>query len=152
MSGVSLQYDQGNATSFAAAHSWRPEPAPEVEGEPDADPVTVAVHLLRAIAEDALVRPSHRVAARRCLRRLGEGAGGGTGATSGTPATGGGGGTTVGVPTQPYFNSAGEQIGTAPAFTPNTGPIVGYSSNGEPVIGGSWQQGFYDTNNNWIHP
>ncbi len=56
-------------TAFAEAHQWRPEPAPEA-AEPDVDPVTVALRLLRTIAEDALLRPSHRVAARRWLRQL----------------------------------------------------------------------------------
>jgi hypothetical protein len=56
--------------AFIEAHSWRPEPAQEPAAEPDVDPVTVALHLLREIAEDALLRPSHRVAARRWLRRL----------------------------------------------------------------------------------
>jgi len=88
------------------------------------------------------------------------GAGGAGGSPAiAAPASGGAGSTTVGVPAQPYFDSNGNQLGIAPSTTggavaPATteGPIVGVYGNGEPVIGGAWQQGFYDSNNNWIHP
>jgi hypothetical protein len=58
------------ASLFAEAHRWTPEPAPEA-GE-DAGPcaVELAIHLLRSIAEDPLLRGQQRVAARRYLRRL----------------------------------------------------------------------------------
>ena len=57
-------------SAFADAHHWHPEPAAEAADEPQADSVTVALRLLVAIAEDPHVRPSHRMAARRHLRRL----------------------------------------------------------------------------------
>ncbi len=74
----------------------------------------------------------------------------GTGGQDGVGGTGQG--TTVGVPSEPYFDDNGKQIGIAPSATPATGPIVGSYANGQPVIGGSWQQGFYDSNLNWVHP
>jgi hypothetical protein len=86
----------------------------------------------------------------------------GPGAGSGPPSTGtgagsdaGGGatpGTTVGQPSEPYFDGNGNQIGIAPSTTAPSGPIVGTYGNGQPVIGGAWQQGFYDSNMNWVHP
>jgi len=57
-------------TAFRDAHDWRPEPAPEALDDIPPDATAFARWLLRAIAEDALLRPSHRVAARRYLRRL----------------------------------------------------------------------------------
>jgi hypothetical protein len=51
-----------------------PTPADEPEAPDAADAerraVALAVSLLRAIGEDPLLRPSHRVAARRHLKRL----------------------------------------------------------------------------------
>lgn len=63
---------------------------------------------------------------------------------------GGGGATPSGADTQPYFDSSGKQLGIAPTSTPQSGPIVGEYANGQPVIGGGWQSGFYDRAGNWI--
>jgi hypothetical protein len=63
---------------------------------------------------------------------------------------GGGGVTPTGSDTQPYFDSSGKQLGIAPTTTPIGGPIVGEYANGQPVIGGAWQHGFYDQAGNWI--
>ncbi len=57
-------------TAFRDAHNWRPEPAAEAEDDAPPNAVETALTLLRAIAEDPLVRGSHRIAARRYLRRL----------------------------------------------------------------------------------
>lgn len=64
--------------------------------------------------------------------------------------SGGGGATPSGADTQPYFDSSGKQLGIAPTSTPQSGPIVGEYANGQPVIGGGWQSGFYDRAGNWI--
>jgi hypothetical protein len=80
----------------------------------------------------------------------------GAGPTSGAgqaeaPAgTGGDGNSTVGVDTEPMYDANGKQIGVAPIYTPENGPIAGYGANGQPIIGGSWQNGFYSTNGTWI--
>ncbi len=68
--------------AFAEAHRWQPEPATESVADVTPAAIELALHLLHEIAEDALLRPSQRVAARRYLRRLGiiaEGDGGGRG-------------------------------------------------------------------------
>jgi hypothetical protein len=57
-------------TAFAEARSWRPEPAPEARDDAEPTAVELALHLLREIAEDPVLRSSYRVAARRWLRRL----------------------------------------------------------------------------------
>lgn len=77
-----------------------------------------------------------------------------TGAGTGGPNGVGGSGanTTIGQPSEPYFDDSGKQIGVAPSSTPTSGPIVGSYANGQPVIGGAWQQGFTDTNGNFVHP
>lgn len=71
--------------------------------------------------------------------------------TGGLPIPADNGGGTV-----PYYDINGNQIGIAPEATPSTGPIVGYSSgpggDQQPIIGGAWQQGFFDANHNWISP
>jgi hypothetical protein len=66
MSGVALHH----RTAFADAHHWRPEPAPEAADEAVPTAVELALHLLREIAEDPVLRGRQRVAARRYLRRL----------------------------------------------------------------------------------
>ncbi|HVC62375.1 MAG TPA: hypothetical protein VND19_18685 [Acetobacteraceae bacterium] len=60
------------ASAFAAAHRWQPEPAPEAPPDPVPATTDVALRLLHQIAEDPMLRPSYRVAARRHLRRLAE--------------------------------------------------------------------------------
>lgn len=77
-----------------------------------------------------------------------------TGTGSGGPDGVGGSGAdnTVGVPSEPYFDDNGKQLGVAPSATPSSGPVVGSYANGQPVIGGGWQNGFYDTNGNFVHP
>lgn len=80
----------------------------------------------------------------------GNNSGPGTGGPTGVGGTGDG--TTVGVPSEPYYDDNNTQIGVAPSTTPETGTVVGHYGNGQPVIGGSWQQGFYDSNMNWVHP
>ena len=64
----------------------------------------------------------------------------------------GAGNTTIGQPSQAYFDSNGNQLGVAPSTTAAEGPVVGQYANGQPVIGGAWQQGFFDSNLNWVHP
>jgi hypothetical protein len=96
--------------------------------------------------------------------------GSGTGGATGVGGTGQG--STVGVPSEPYFDAQGNQLGVAPSSTvdPNdtandistrTVPRqagllpqggVGFYANGQVVFGGSWQQGFYDSNMNFVHP
>jgi hypothetical protein len=66
MSGATLQRQD----AFAEAHRWAPEPAPEAREDAAPDAVELALHLLRSIAEDPLLRGQQRVAARRYLRRL----------------------------------------------------------------------------------
>ncbi len=50
-----------------------PESLPDPDAKP-VDPVTVAIAVLEAIAEDMLMRPSYRVRARKHLRELRRGA------------------------------------------------------------------------------
>ena len=87
---------------------------------------------------------------------------GGTGGAGQAPAlsgTGGDSNSTVGVATAPYYDANGNQIGLAPAETAPSGQIVGSSAPTttpagntitQPVFGGAWQNGFYDTNGTWI--
>lgn len=58
------------ADAFAEGPRWHPDPAPDAPAEPEITPVEMALFLLREIAEDSLLRPSQRKAARRYLRRL----------------------------------------------------------------------------------
>lgn len=58
------------SSAFADARQWQVEPTPEAVPDMPADTVTVALELLRRIAEDPILRPSYRIAARRHLRRL----------------------------------------------------------------------------------
>jgi hypothetical protein len=66
MSGVDLH----RRAAFAGAHHWRPEPAAEAQDDIEPDPIELALRLLSQIAEDPYLRGSHRVQARRYLRRL----------------------------------------------------------------------------------
>lgn len=59
-------------SAFADAKSPLPEPPEEPQLEEAPGAVELAVALLRRIGEDPGLRPSHRVAARRYLRRLGD--------------------------------------------------------------------------------
>lgn len=74
----------------------------------------------------------------------------GTGGPNGVGGSGAN--TTIGQPSEPYYDDDGKQIGVAPSTTPSNGPIIGSYANGQPVIGGPWQQGFTDTNGNFVHP
>jgi hypothetical protein len=52
MSGATLQRED----AIAEAHRWAPEPAPEAREDAAPDAVELALHLLRSIAEDPLLR------------------------------------------------------------------------------------------------
>jgi len=54
-------------SAFRDGQPWQPEPDPGAPGAPELPAVTMAISLLHAIAEDPLMRPSYRTAARGYL-------------------------------------------------------------------------------------
>ena len=55
--------------AFDDAQSWRPEPMPEPASDTE-EPITLALSLLRDIAESPFVSGRHRVRARTYFRKL----------------------------------------------------------------------------------